>query len=245
MLRLLGVVIPIGLADSLNPSSIGPALFLAAGPRPRRSVLQFTGGYAAAMLVGGLVLSLGPGRAIIALVPKPTPTTRYILETIAGGAILVAAAVLWLRRERLSRRATAAQSHPRRRSPALMGLTISAIELPTAIPYFAAIAAIVASGLNIGLQVMLVAVYNVCFVLPLLGIAATLAIAGDKAIELLARVREFMRRHWPVIAAAVALLAGAIVITLGVTGLELGAGGRTGRVARRLRHLLTHPAHPP
>ncbi len=241
MLRLLGLVISIGLADSMNPSSVGPALILAAGPRPRRSVLQFTGGFAAVSIVGGLVVALGPGQAILALVPKPDATTRYILETIAGVAMLVAAAVLWWRRERLAGKEASAESKPRRGSPAVMGLTISAVELPTAFPYFAALAAVVGSGLNIGEQVILIVVYNLCFVLPLLGIAATLTIAGDRAVALLARVRGFMRGHWPVIAAAVALVAGVIVTTLGVTGLGLRAGGHTGRISRRVRHLLTHP----
>ena len=241
MLRLLGLVISIGLADSLNPSSIGPALYLATGPRPRRSVLQFTAGFAAVMLVGGLVLTLGPGRAILALVPKPDATTRYILETVAGAAMLVAAVVLWRRRESLASKEADAQSNPRRGSPTVMGLTISAIELPTAFPYFAAIAAVVGSGLGVGEQVILVAVYNLCLVLPLLGIAATLTIAGDKATELLARVRSYMQRHWPVIVAAVALVAGVFVITLGITGLGLKSGGHAGRISRRVRHLLTHP----
>ncbi len=241
MLRLLGLVISIGLADSMNPSSIGPALFLAAGPRPRRSVLQFTGGFAAVMLVGGVAVALGPGRAILALVPKPDATARYILETIAGAAMLAAAAVLWWRRESLAGRETDAGSSARRRSPAAMGVTISAVELPTAFPYFAAIAAVVGSGLNIGEQVILLAVYNFCFALPLLGIAATLTVAGDKAVALLARVRDFMHDHWPVIAAAVALAAGVIVTTLGVTGLGLKAGGHAGRLSRRVHHLLTHP----
>lgn len=245
MLRVLGLVVSIGLADSLNPSSIGPAMYLATGSRPRRSVLRFTAGYAAVLLVGGLVLTLGPGQAILAVVPKPSPTTRYILETIAGGAMLVAAAVLWWRRQSLAGKETAAESNPRRGSPAVMGVTISAIELPTAFPYFAAIAAVVGSGLSISEQVILVAVYNLCFVLPLLGIVATLTIAGDKAVDLLARVRHFMHRHWPVIVAAVALLAGLFVVALGITGLELKAGGHAGRVSRRLRHLLTHPTKSP
>ena len=241
MLRLLGLAISIGLADSLNPTSIGPALYLASGSRPRRSVLRFTGGYAAVMVLGGLVLTLGPGQAILALVPRPGATTRYILETIAGAAMLVAAAVLWWRRDSLGKRENAAQTHPRRGSPAVMGVTISAIELPTAFPYFAVIAAVVGSGLNVGEQIILVAVYNVCFILPLLGIVAVLTIAGDQAVEILSRVRDYLHRHWPVIVAAVALVAGLFVLALGITGLGLKSGGHTGRLSRRVRHLLTHP----
>lgn len=241
MLHLLGLVISIGLADGMNPSSVGPALYLAGSPRPRRNVLRFSGGYAAVMLLGGLVLALGPGRAILALVPTPSLTTRYIFETAAGVAMLVAAGVLWFRRQRLGRKSKSTQNHSRQRDPVLMGATISAVELPTAFPYFAAITAIVGSGLSLADEVILVAVYNLCFALPLLGIVATLVLAGDRAVEILARLRDFMRQHWPVIAAAVALLAGLFVTTLGVTGLGQAAGGRAGRLSRRIRGVLTHP----
>ena len=112
MTRLLGIVISIGLADSMNPSTIGPALYLAAGERPRRSVLEFTAAVFVVNLLGGALLLLGPGRAILALVPHPGATARYILETIAGVAMLIAAAVLWRRRDRLGARGDSEDSTP-------------------------------------------------------------------------------------------------------------------------------------
>jgi cytochrome c biogenesis protein CcdA len=245
MLRLLGLVISIGLADGMNPSSIGPALYLASGECPRRAVLEFAAGYAGVMLVGGLILTLGPGRAILALVPSPGPTARYALETIAGVAMLVLAAVLWLRRAALGARAPEERgSRLARRSPALTGATISAIELPTAFPYFAAIIAIVGSGLGLGKQIILLAIYNLCFSLPLLALVATLALSGRRAVSLLERARALMHANWPQVAAAVALLAGVIVSVLGVTGLELHARGDAGVLARNLHHLITHGSLP-
>jgi cytochrome c biogenesis protein CcdA len=241
MLHLLGLVISIGLADGVNPSSIGPALYLAGEARPRRNVMRFTAGYAVVMLIGGLILTLGPGRAILALVPKPSLTTRYILETVAGAALLVGGAVLWRKRMDLAGREKATGTNAHRRNPTMLGATISAVELPTAFPYFAAIAAVVGSGLSLPKQVILVAVYDACFVLPLLGIVATLTVAGDRAVDLLERARNFMHRHWPIIVSVVALVAGAFTITLGVTGLTRHAGGHAGRFSRGLRQLLTNP----
>ncbi len=203
-------------------------------------MLQFTAGYFAVMLAGGLLLTLGPGRAILALVPKPNATTRYILETVAGAAMLIGSAVLWRRRTRLANRQMAESSSHRRRSPVLLGATISAVELPTAFPYFAAIAAIVGSGLNVSQQILLVAIYNGCFVLPLLAIVATLAITGDRGVELLVGVRAYLRKRWPTIVAVIGALAGVFVTTLGVTGLELGNHGTTGSIARHVRNLITH-----
>ena len=240
MLRILGVVISIGLADSLNPSTSVTGLFLASGRSPRRSVLEFAAGVFAVFLLGGLILTLGPGGAILALVPRPTATTRYILETIAGAAMLVVAAMLW-RRHGSPDDDRKLQGKRNRRSPFVLGVTIGAVELPTAFPYFAAIAAIVGSGVDLVMQIMLVAIYDVCFVLPLLAIALTLVVAGEPAVEKLARARRWLTGHWPMVLSRLALVAGIFIVTLGVTGLTLNAPGDTGHVSRGLRHLLTHP----
>lgn len=240
MLHLLALVLSIGLADGINLTSIGPALYLAAERNPRRNVAEFAAGYFVVLLLGGLVLTVGPGRAILALVPTPTLTTRYILEIIAGVAMLIAAATLWWRRERLSQRRSAHSQQSPQRPPFLLGAAISAVELPTAFPYFAAIVAIIGSGLGIADQILLVAIYNLCFILPVAAIVVVLTIAGDRAVEILTRAREFMQDHWPVLAAAVALIAGLLVTTLGATGLELHAQSPAGSISRGVRHVLTH-----
>lgn len=238
MLRLIGLVVSIGLADSLNPSTVGPALYLASGERPCYAVARFTAGVAAVSFVVGAVLTIGPGQALLALVPHPGATVRYIAETVAGVGMLIAAGVLWRKRHELGHR-TAADSPRRTASPAVLGVTIEAVELPTAFPYFAAIAAIVASGLSVGQELILVAIYNLCFVLPLLLILLTLMMARDSADRVLAAVRTYLTEHWPVLLAGVALLAGVFITALGVTGLTSGAGGRLGHISRRVRRIIS------
>jgi cytochrome c biogenesis protein CcdA len=237
MLSLIGLVVSIGLADSLNPSTVGPALYLSSGHNPRAAVLRFTAGVAVVFFVGGAVLTIGPGQALLALVPHPGPTVRYIAETVVGVAMLIGSAFLWRNRRRLGNREKS-ESTPRRRSPGWLGVTIAAVELPTAFPYFAAIAAIVAGGVNVFEELFLLGIYNACFVLPLLGIALTLTFAGDRAHQLLERVRAYLHTHWPILLAVVALVAGAFVTALGVTGLASSAHGAVGRYSRRLHHFL-------
>lgn len=53
MLRLLGIVISIGLADSLNPSTVAPALYLSAQPKGRYALVQFTAGVFCVYFFGG------------------------------------------------------------------------------------------------------------------------------------------------------------------------------------------------
>jgi cytochrome c biogenesis protein CcdA len=239
MLRVLGLVLSIGLADSMNPSTIAPALYLAAGEAPLRELIKFTLGVAAVYLTGGALIVLGPGEAVLSLVPHPDATTRYILELVAGIAMLAAAAYLWLRRERLGkhhRSGTPKQG----RSSVLLGVTISVVEFPTAFPYFAAIAAIIGSGLGLWHQLVLLVIYNACFLLPLVLIILTVAIAGDRAARILGRAREFLSRHWPVLLAGLALVAGVFVTLLGITGLISGGHGTVARVSKRLRNVLSH-----
>jgi cytochrome c biogenesis protein CcdA len=219
MLRLIGIVVSIGLADSLNPTTIAPALYMAEGKRAVSRVIEFTVGVFAVYLIGGVLIALGPGELVLDAVPRPSHVARHVIEIIAGVAILVAAGFLWRRRAAL---ATGRPEHRRpnpARSSAILGATISAVELPTAFPYFAAIATIVGSGTSITNQVLLLVLFNVCFVLPLIAIAIVLAFPGDGAEALLARVREFLRANWPRLLAGAGLVVGLFVILLGVIGL--------------------------
>ncbi len=231
MFRLVGLVVSIGLADSLNPSTIAPALYLAAGEKPLARVTEFTVAVFAVYFIGGAAIALGPGQLLLSLVPHPHPRLRYSLEIAAGVAMLVAAAMLWRHRDRLSTRELPG-GNPRGRSSLVLGATITAVELPTAFPYFAVIAALVGSGLSPVHQLLLLLLFNVCFVFPLLGIMATLFFAGDHAERFLSAGRNFLQRHWPAVLSIVALMAGLFVIGLGVTGLT---HNRT-----RFKHLIHH-----
>jgi cytochrome c biogenesis protein CcdA len=220
MLRLIGIVVSIGLADSLNPTTIAPALYMAEGTHAVRRVLEFTLGVFAVYLLGGLLIVLGPGELIIDLVSRPGHTARHVIEIIAGVAMIIAAVVLWRKRHDLAK----AEPDRRRRrldgrSSAVLGATITAVELPTAFPYFAAIAAVVGSGTPLTRQIVLLVLFNLCFVLPLLAIAVVIAVAGDGAEALLKRARDAFRANWPKLLAGVALIAGVLVILLGVSGL--------------------------
>ena len=239
MLRLIGLAVSIGLADSMNPSTIAPALYLAIGRQPRTALIQFTFAVFAVNMVGGAVIALGPGQALLALVPKPGATARYIAETVAGVVMLVAAAVLWQRRKSLARREL--PSPPAEgRSAIILGLTISAVELPTAFPYFAVIAAVVGSGLGPVRQLTLLALYNVAFVLPMIVMILILVIAPGRAERIVQRTRDLLQRHWPTLLAGLALVAGVFVIVLGVTGLAGRNHGPVGRVSRKVRKAIPH-----
>ncbi len=233
MLRLIGIVISIGLADSLNPTTIAPALYMATGERGRERVAEFTLAVFLVYFVGGAAVLVGAGAVIRPLIPHPHHHIANAIEVAVGVAMLGVAGMLWRHRHRLSDREPP-RFDPHGKSSWVLGASITAIELPTAFPYFAAIAAIVGSDVDAGRDLVLLLLFNLCFVLPLIGIWATLAFAPDRSDRLLSIGREFLERHWPTVLAGVALVAGLFVILLGVTGF----GASHSRFLRRLHRTL-------
>ena len=217
MLRLMGIVISIGLADSLNPTTIAPALYLATGERGRERVAEFTLAVFLVYFLGGAAILVGAGTIIRPLLPHPRHHIANIIEVAVGVAMLGVAGMLWRHRERLAHR-DPPDFDPYGKSSWVLGASITEIELPTAFPYFAAIAAIVGTDLDAVRDLLLLLLFNLCFVAPLIGIWATLAFAPRHADRLLAIGRDFLQRHWPTVLAGVALVAGLFVILLGVTG---------------------------
>jgi cytochrome c biogenesis protein CcdA len=217
MLALLLLVASIAIADSLNPSTIGPSVLLATGPRPRVAVAGFTLGVFTVSLVGGLVLTFGPGQLLLSLVPHPDRDTRRLIELVGGIALVVLAAALWLGARLAGHRL--AELQPRGRSAFLAGAGIMAVELPTALPYFAAIAAIVGSGVSMVAQAVLVLVFNVLFVAPLLAILGFLTVAGDRSTRQLRRFGGWLIRRAPQLLAVLLGVGGLVLVAIGGVGL--------------------------
>ena len=203
MLRLIGIVISIGLADSLNPTTIAPALYMATGERGRERVAEFTLAVFARLLPGWRGgRGRAPARLIRPLIPHPHHHIANAIEVAVGVAMIGVAGMLWRHRHRLSDRGAAAlrsarevrvgcwaprsprssclpRSRTSRRSPRSSGPDVDA-------------------GARPGAAALL---FNVCFVLPLIGIWATLTFAPDRSERLLSIGRAFLERHWPTVLA--------------------------------------------
>lgn len=230
MLRLLGLMITIGVVDSINPSTIVPALYLATADHPRRRVAEFTVAVFAVYLAGGVLIALGPGELVQDALPRGHLTVRHIAEILAGAILISGAALIWRRRARIAQRGLPAAGG--RRSSIVLGATITALELPTAFPYFAAIAAVVGGGVGVPRELFLLLIFNACFVAPLVGILITLTVARERSGRILGIGRRFLERRWPQVLAILLGLVGILAILLGATGL---AGGH---LACGYRHLL-------
>ena len=128
MFSLLTLIASVGLADSIDPAMIVPALYFAPGPGGGRRVAGFASGVFTVNVIGGVAIALGPGRFLLSLMPRLGSGTTRDLELVAGAVLLVAAVVVWLWRphHRPAKR-------ERSRHALLVGAAIALAELPTAV----------------------------------------------------------------------------------------------------------------
>lgn len=217
MFPLLTLIVSVGLADSLDPTMILPALYFAARPRGGRRAAGFACGVFIVNLVGGVAIALGPGRFLVDLLPHPGPRVTHALE-LACGAILLAAAVLLWRRQRSPDQPRGGHERLQRASP-LVGATVALLELPTAVPYFVIIAAVVRSDAGIASTVALLAVYQLIYLAPVLAIAA-LSERASRSHEAWRgeSIRAFLARHQNRLLATILFVATLVLLGFGTYG---------------------------
>ena len=219
VLKLAVTVVAIALPDCINPSLIGGELFVAAGPHPKRRTAAFTLAAWTVTFVFGLALALGLGDLILSFLPKPGATVKYALIAAAGLLLVVGGTVVWIRRKAL---ASSEPTHDRdtsHGSAALIGAGVAGLELPTAFPYFAAIAIIVGSGVSNAAKLSLLVLYCVVYTLPLIAIVATCALMGERAERVLRPAGDWLSAHWPAVVGPVTATIGIGVLVFGIVQL--------------------------
>jgi cytochrome c biogenesis protein CcdA len=217
MLAVTVLVASIGLGDSINPSTIVPALWLVSDPRGS-ALGSYIAGVFVVYFAGGVVLVLGPGPALIRALRGIGGPFEHALEAAGGVALLIVAVVMWRSRRTEHHRERPGLRPRTRRAAFSLGAGIMVLELPTAFVYFGAITAILAARPAAPGAVALVLVYNVCFVVPLLAILAVSRLAGSRAEEWLRLAEDWLRRFGRV-------AIGGVAAVLGTALLALGAGG--------------------
>jgi cytochrome c biogenesis protein CcdA len=217
MTELLVPILLLGLADSLNPVTIAVAVLLATGRRPVPRLAAYTFGTGLAYFLGGLVLALGPAVLLRALLSRRDTTPAHIAELVVGVGALVVAAYLFSRAPESAGRRVPTELRPPRSF--LLGAGITFVDLPTALMYFGAIALVVGADLNVTERVVLLAIFNVAYVFPLIGITTIAAVMRGRAEPVLERVRDFVARWGHRVLAALTAGSGCYLIVIGIRGL--------------------------
>lgn len=209
------VVVTVAAVDSLNPSTVLPALLYGLGRNAVRNVALFTSGVFGVSTVGGLVLVFGPGRALLSVVSHPSRHVVHLIEAGVGVLLIAVAVFLWMTRGRVRQRLTEQRSS-KGGSAFFVGAAIMAAELPTALPYFGALIAITEGVHGVLASLALVLLYNLIFVAPLLVLLGVLIVSGERGAQLAGRLRQHLIRYAPVLLPVllVALGVGLIVAAL-------------------------------
>src|SRR5438105_3576269 len=106
-----------------------------------------------------------------------------------------------------------------RSSAFALGAGIMALELPTALMYFGAISAVLASHQSAAVQVLLLVVYNALFVAPIVAILVIRQVAGERAERWLASAWGRVVGFGQLALAGLTGGGGAALLIIGVTGL--------------------------
>ena len=159
-------VLFLAVIDSINPSAIVVTLWLLSVARERASVqvVTYVGAIFITYLTLGVLMVAGIGVVLPSFGDVLHRPPGLVVQSLVGLALLVYGLTASAKPP-----SSPVVSRPATRTYAallLLGVGVTAMELPTAIPYFAAIALIVEAELPMRVWVPLLGLYNVIFILP-------------------------------------------------------------------------------
>ena len=210
-MTVVGVLL-LALVDSINPSAIVVTLLLlsTAGSRAHVQVPVYVGTIFATYFLLGVLMVLGVG----ALLPTVSEEAGFVIQIVIGLALLTYG--LTGSRRRASEPTTVRPSAGSYAALVLLGVTVTVMELPTAVPYFGAIALISEAELSARSWVPLLVVYNVIFVLPPLALLAGHMVLKDRLAQSYAALTERLERGARDTAQLIASLVGGALFLTGV-----------------------------
>ena len=215
MLELLAILVPIVVTDAMNPVLAAAVIFALGTSRPYRGAFWVLCGWFAVYLVSGLVIAVGL-EWVTQILANPRPIDFYIQTPIALALIWFAYTTA---RTGENPRTSQQVPQPTRSDHTLsapsgfvLGATINLIGLPFAIPYFAAIDQILKADLSFTGALLVLALYNLAYVLPFAGLALLRWIYRDRADVLFKRINAWMEKASAVLMPIVFFLIGAVLL---------------------------------
>ncbi|MPZ17332.1 MAG: hypothetical protein GEV06_05395 [Luteitalea sp.] len=155
-------LLALALVDSINPSAIVVTLYLLSRERvPAQVVVYLAAIFLTYLTLGAMMMS-----GIDALLPSLSTgggRLGLIVQGLIGLAMLLYAIRAPTTAKSAPRVEPSASTYP---ALALLGVTVTTMELPTAVPYFGAIALLTTADLPIARWLPLLVLYNAIFVLP-------------------------------------------------------------------------------
>ena len=190
MLDLWAVLIPILLADIVNPVLFAFMVYAVGTDRPLGNSIAALLGHTAAYLGFGIALAFAFD-AITNWLANPKPIDY-------GIGLLIGVLLLWVAwRIRGGDKQEKQETQVERLGPLKsfgIGAIINIIGLPFALPYFAALDQILKADLTVTDSVMVITGYNLGYALPFLVVPVLAVALGDRSRPVLARINEKVDR---------------------------------------------------
>lgn len=193
---MIGPLVPVlGLAllDSVNPSALLVTLYLLTQPRAGVRVATYLSAIFVTYLGVGVALMLGLGALLSALGGALESPAAHALQGGVGGAMLLYSLLAPPKPKR-----SVAAPPPQAGSlwaVFLLGMTVTALELPTAFPYLGAIGLLTSAGWGPAQWLPVLLVYNLIFVLPPALLLAAHRALGRRLEARFERWRERLQRE--------------------------------------------------
>jgi cytochrome c biogenesis protein CcdA len=184
-------LVAIAALDSLNPTAVSLQIYLLSTPKPIARSISFILGVFLAYWAVGLFVILGLRKLITTLIGDanfslPDPHI-YSIQFLVGLALLIAGFQL----------RTSTQEEQGKRPKKLtvertflLGLAMTILESPTALPYLAAIEQIARAKLDLFTIMSILGLYNLVFVSPLIILVGIYIIFYPQSATLLNRINR-------------------------------------------------------
>ncbi len=183
---LLGLL-ALALVDSINPSAIVVTLYLLSGGRAPTQIVVYIAAIFLTYLSLGIMMMSGIDALLPSLGTMGSGRFGLIVQGLIGLAMLLYAIRTPTKATSTRRVEPSASSYA---ALALLGVTVTTMELPTAVPYFGAIALLTTADLPLARWLPLLLLYNAIFVLPPLLLLAGHLVFGRRLDARYADLRE-------------------------------------------------------
>lgn len=213
MHALLTSLVAIAALDSLNPTATAIQVFLLSTPKPIARSITFVIGVFTAYCTVGLLITLGLGEAIAALVNQVglalPGSILYGLQFLLGVVLLV---IGWKFNSSNERKTERRPQKLTLTDTFVLGLAVTIWESPTALPYLAAIQQIMRANLGWLSIIAILGLYNLIFVFPLIVLLGIYIVLQGRSAALLYRINRAIEQWGPRILRVVLIVLGAALI---------------------------------
>jgi cytochrome c biogenesis protein CcdA len=168
-------VFGLALLDSINPSALLVAILLLPQPRAAAKIAIYMSAVFCCYFIIGVLLMLGFGAALDAIGNNLSSPVAYGAQGMIGGSMLLYSLLVDTKQTAEKAPRLPTTQHPG--TLFLLGVSVSAVEFATALPYLAAIGLLSNAGLPSGQWLPILLVYNLILVAPPLLLAAAAQLA--------------------------------------------------------------------